>query len=72
MRDFEKELERAMIVAQIKQEMLNIEIWQNFILKWSSLAKSNNNIAKNVGYAQARIDVLLVKIKNYIKEYEKC
>lgn len=72
MRDFGKELEKAMIIAQIKQEMLNIEMWQNFILKWSILANNNKNIAKNVGYAQARIDVLLVKIENYIKEYEKC
>lgn len=74
MRNIEKELERAMIVAQIKQELLNVEMWQNFILKWNgTLAQKNSDlITKNVAYARARIDVLLVKVKNYIKEYEKC
>ena len=74
MRDIEKELERAMIVAQIKQLLLDVEMWQNFILKWNgTLAQKNSElITSNIEYARVRINLLLVKIKNYIMEYEKC
>lgn len=74
MRDLEKELEKSLIVAQIKNLLANVEMWQNFVLKWKgTIAQRNSNlISKNVEYAQAQVNLNLTKIKILISRFEEC
>ena len=72
MYDVTKEINKAILISNIKNFINNVEMWQNFIIRWTPYAKDSENILKTVEHARAMLSLNLAKIKLFIGRFEQC
>lgn len=72
MKDIKVELEKSMLIAQIKMLLGNVEMWQNSVNRWLPMSQNNQEIQKHIRFARAKVALNLAKIKMLIRRFEQC